>query len=187
MSFGLGELSLGETLTVTLNTHSPSTGSTANADTPPTYRVYEEITTTPILTGTSAALDTGSTVGFYALQLALTAANGFERGKSYTIRVLATVGGINSALIYHFSIDRYAYVYGTVVTDTGNSLTQFKTDLSETSNSHWNRAFVRFETGALSGQIDRIIGYDGTSKILTVGSGFTAIPAVGTTFILLNR
>lgn len=62
-------------------------------DTEPTYRVYEEITDTPLLTGTMSGMDMGGVTLFYQGQLALTAANGFEVGKCYCIRVVLSVSG----------------------------------------------------------------------------------------------
>lgn len=58
---------------------------TVDADAAPTYRVYEMETATPILTGSMALLDSTNTVGLYSEAIALTAANGFEVGKSYAI------------------------------------------------------------------------------------------------------
>lgn len=77
--------------TIYLNTHSPSTAAEADADALPTYRIYEENTDTPILTGTMAKLDDANTLGQYVARIALTTGNGFEEGKEYGARMRAVV------------------------------------------------------------------------------------------------
>lgn len=72
------------------NTHDPSTG--ACTDTAPTWRVYENEVSTALLNGTMTLLDSGNTCGFYSEQITLSAANGFESGKSYAFYIEATVG-----------------------------------------------------------------------------------------------
>ena len=89
----LGSYAMDDVCTFYANTHTPSTGAAVDADTPPDYRVYEEVTGTPILTGTMALLDAANTAGFYSGQVTLTAANGFEVGKGYAIRIALVVGG----------------------------------------------------------------------------------------------
>lgn len=75
----------------------------ADAAFAPTYRVYENNTTTPILTGTSSLFDSGNTIGLYQVALTLSAANGFEQGKSYLVYVEytdATNGQPHSAIFF---------------------------------------------------------------------------------------
>jgi hypothetical protein len=80
------------------------TGAATDADSVPTYRVYEEETGTPLLTGSMALLDSGNTAGLYSEQITLSAANGFEVGKSYSIYKEATVNGIVGATVESFVI-----------------------------------------------------------------------------------
>ena len=84
---------IGKNLTFSITTHDPDTGVLTDADEAPAYRIYENETATPILTGSMATLDTANTTGFYTETVACTAANGFEDGKSYTIYITATVDG----------------------------------------------------------------------------------------------
>lgn len=100
----LGAWPLDAVLVFPANTHSPTTGAAIVADSAPTYRVYEVETTTPILTGTLAALDAANTTGFYTEALTLSAANGFEAGKSYTVYVAATVGGVTGTMNHTFQL-----------------------------------------------------------------------------------
>src|ERR671925_2056087 len=90
----LGQWTIDSLVTFCANTHDVTTGAATDADSAPSYRVYEDETSTPILTGTMALLDGSNTAGFYSEQITLSAANGFEVGKSYSIYITATVGGV---------------------------------------------------------------------------------------------
>jgi len=68
------------------------------------YRVYEEETGTPILTGTMSLLDDSNTTGLYSEQIAISTANGFEADKDYCIRIGATVSAIAQAGIRYFTV-----------------------------------------------------------------------------------
>lgn len=81
-------------LTFTVTTHRFDTGALTDADAVPAYRVYEDETGTAILTGNMAKLDDAGTTGFYSEQLTLSAANGFEAGKSYNVYVTAAVNSV---------------------------------------------------------------------------------------------
>jgi hypothetical protein len=85
---------LDQTVTCYLATSQFSTGAAFDATGNPAYRVYEQNTNTPILTGSFALLDDASTVGLYSVNIAATAANGFEVGKTYCVYGTATVDGV---------------------------------------------------------------------------------------------
>jgi hypothetical protein len=74
--------------------NSPSTGAESDADSDPTFKVFEESTSTEIVTGTMTKRtgETGTYCGYYPAS----AANGFEAGKYYQEIVLATVEGISA-------------------------------------------------------------------------------------------
>lgn len=91
-------------LVFTADTHTATTGAATDADSPPTYRIYEGETSTPILTGTMALLDDANTTGFYSESITVSAANGFEEGKTYIIRVTATVNSVASAKSHNFYV-----------------------------------------------------------------------------------
>ena len=76
---------------------------------------------------------------------------------------------------------------GTVVTDASNSAISFKTDLASTVDSYCVGSFVKFTSGTLINQTRKISGYGGTSKLMLVTSGFTAIPTAGDRFIIINQ
>jgi len=110
-----GSWKIDDTLTFSVNTHNASTGAATDADGVPTYRVYEDETATPILTGSMALLDTANTDGFYSEQLTLSAANGLEKGKSYNVYISATVSSVTGTLSHTFQIE--AEVDANVVSD----------------------------------------------------------------------
>src|SRR5688500_15469386 len=97
-----GSWKIDDLLTFVVNTHSVTTGAAVDADSVPTYRVYEDETGTAILTGSMALLDDANTVGLYSEQITLSAANGFEKGKCYHVRISATVGGIAGVTLRFF-------------------------------------------------------------------------------------
>jgi len=93
-----------DVLTFYCNIHDPQTGGVNDADSAPTYRVYEEETGTPILTGSMALLDDSNTTGFYSEKITLSAANGFEENKNYCIRKSATVNGVTGVSLESFRV-----------------------------------------------------------------------------------
>jgi hypothetical protein len=118
----LGSRKIDDTLTFVVTTHNPATGAEVDADSLPTYRVYEDETTTPIITGTMAKLDDSNTVGFYSEQITLSAANGLEKGKSYNIKINGVVSSAPANTAKTFQIE--AEVDANIVSDkTGYSLT----------------------------------------------------------------
>lgn len=100
---------IGESLKFSICTHDPDTGVLTDADSAPSYRVYEDETATPILTGTMAKLDDANTTGLYTEIISCTTANGFERKKTYTVYIEATVdsdtGGISYDLTAYAASD----------------------------------------------------------------------------------
>lgn len=80
------------------------TGVATDADAVPAYRVYEDETTTPLLTGNMALLDSANTAGLYSEQITLSAANGFEVGKSYCVHIAATVNSVAGATVREFVV-----------------------------------------------------------------------------------
>ena len=94
------EIEIGDNLVFSICCHDPDTGVLTDADSAPAYRIYEDVTATPILTGTMAKLDDAGTTGFYAKLIAGTSGAGFENGKTYTIYIEATVDGDKGGICY---------------------------------------------------------------------------------------
>lgn len=101
----IGAWKVDDLLTFVVNTQVFATGVATDADGAPTYRVYEDETGTAILTGSMALLDSSNTAGFYSEQITLSAANGFEKGKCYSIYIAATVSSIAGATHRTFQME----------------------------------------------------------------------------------
>ena len=99
----LGDYDLGDTVYFPIDTHDIS-GVESDADLLPTFRVYEEATQLPILTGSSSLFDDGSTIGCYQGNIVVSAGNGFDAGKQYRIRIRAVVGGNYANYSHTFKI-----------------------------------------------------------------------------------
>lgn len=83
-------------------THVASTGAVSDADSAPTFSVYEEDTDTAILGPTSMTKRTSLT-GNYRGSVTASAANGFEAGKWYSVIVSATVSTVAAKTVaMHF-------------------------------------------------------------------------------------
>ena len=104
-------VTIGDFLTFGICTHDPDTGESIDTDFAPTYRIYEDETTPPILTGSMAKLDDANTLGFYTERIACTEANGFEDRKSYTIYMEATVFGSTGGIAFAF-VARARIIHG---------------------------------------------------------------------------
>jgi hypothetical protein len=66
---------------------------------------------------------------------------------------------------------------------SGPSATRIPTNLTETTNDHYNGRALTFTSGALAGQSTSITDYDGASKDLTVVQ-LTEAPAQGDEFVI---
>jgi len=110
-----GEVEIGSTLICSICTHDPTTGLLTDADSLPIYRVYEDETVVPILTGTMAKLDDAGTIGYYSEEVFCLVASGFEHGKTYTIYIETVVSGVYGGISYAFraitpGLDDWSYV-----------------------------------------------------------------------------
>lgn len=137
-----GRKEIDDPLVFYANTHDPSDGSASDADSPPTYRVYEQETGTAILTGSMALLDTANTTGFYSESITLSAANGLEEGKNYGIYIEAAVGGVTGTTHHNFDVAPQIAQESTVIADT-------EAILSDTETSQTSEATIIADTEAL--------------------------------------
>lgn len=76
-------------------THRVDTGAVSDADSPPTFDVFEEATDTPILDDQAMTKRTSLT-GNYRGTFTASAANGFEAGKWYSVVVSGTVNSVSA-------------------------------------------------------------------------------------------
>lgn len=85
-----------------VTTHDPATGAAIDADSAPTFDVFEEATDTPILDDQTMTKRTSLT-GNYRGSFTASAANGFEAGKWYSVVVTAVVDSITAKKVaMHF-------------------------------------------------------------------------------------
>lgn len=92
-----------KTIVFTINTRDPASGLAKDADSAPTYSVYEDETNTPIKTGSMTALGDGE-VGHYSESLSIVTADGYEPYKSYSIRISAVVDTIVGKKEFSFNV-----------------------------------------------------------------------------------
>lgn len=111
---------LEDTLVFSITSHDPATGILTDADSAPSYRVYEDETSTPILTGSMAKLDDVNTTGFYTESITCSAANGFEDGKTYTIYIEATVDSDTGGITYGFKATTTSTLLAAIKAKTDN-------------------------------------------------------------------
>ena len=187
----IGSWNIDDLLTFTVTTHSASTGALTDADSVPTYRVYEDETGTAILTGSMAKLDDTNTTGHYSEQLTLSAANGFEQGKSYNIYVTATVGAFAGGTTRAFQIRAASDVraVGGNTTAPTNLATVYATDFAANYNTtldQWNTNVESWDgfavpaaasAGVPKVDLTRIEGAT-TVDTVTIASMFEALLAV---------
>lgn len=85
------------------------------------------------------------------------------------------------------SASKMKSVFDSLVTgqaQTGTlSTTQMSTNLTETTDDHYNGRLITFLTGSLAGQQTNITDYDGASKTLTF-TALTEAPSNGDTFVI---
>jgi hypothetical protein len=99
----LGSWKLEDVVAVHVQTSSVTTGAATDGDSVPTWRMYEDATATPVTTGSFATLN--AQAGFYVAQITLAAAIGYEKGKSYGLRVACTVGAVIGADVHSLQIE----------------------------------------------------------------------------------
>lgn len=179
----LGSWKIDDYLTFGCNTHRFDTGAATDADSVPAYRIYEDETATPILTGSTALLDSVNTAGFYSERVQLTAANGLEKGKTYTIYITATVNSIEGTMSHSFQIE--AEVDANTVTDTTlqTNVSDILTDTGTTipgtiTTMQGNVTDILTDTGTTIPGTITTVQADVTDIILDTG---TTIPGTITT------
>ena len=116
---------INKTITFTLQVNDGN-GVAADADSLPTYKVYEDDTDTAIATGTMAKRNDTGTTGHYAKKLTLTTANGYENYKSYHVRISFVLNSTTYVTPYDFNILGTFLSAETVTEGDGLSLTELK-------------------------------------------------------------
>lgn len=161
-----------------------------------TFPVYDSTAPTTLKTGVtfdagdfkikreaSAAASTGAVpaetdlpgiYGFLATAAELNAAWWCLKGTHAGCVPVVLVGGLGEQPVY------------AVVDHADNSATTFLTDLPTESDNARKGGYVRFQTGALAGQVRKVYAHTGATKFLAFAVGFTAEPAAGDLFAFVN-
>jgi hypothetical protein len=117
------------------------TGGVVDADSPPTYDVFEESTDTPILDDQTMTKRTSLT-GNYRGSFTASAANGFEAGKWYSVIATATVSAVTDktvALLFRVApAESSAGVPKVDTTHFGGSAGTFSSGRPEVNTTHWS-------------------------------------------------
>ena len=103
------EVKIGNNLTFSICTHDPDTGILTDADTSPSYEIYEEDGATALLSGTMTKRKVGN-AGRYVTKVAINAIDGFENGKAYTVEIVATVDGDTGGISFNFTATDYSNI-----------------------------------------------------------------------------
>lgn len=127
--------------------------------------------------------------GCYEVSVAATSGNGFAAGNTYGVFCTLTIDSQNpTGFVGSFTLDpvpadmielnssttaainlmRGAQGLTVITVGTGSTTTVIETNLTETTNNHFNGKALTFITGALAGQSTGVTSYDGTNKRLTV-------------------
>jgi hypothetical protein len=91
------DIPLDEVIYFDVITSNPTTGAVSDADSAPTFEVFEEATDTAIVSGTTTKRT--SKTGDYRGTTTLSTANGYESGKWYSIIVSGTVSGVSAKVV----------------------------------------------------------------------------------------
>jgi hypothetical protein len=175
---------LGQTIYLDFVTNTVA-GAESDADLTPTCEVFEETNDTAILSPTP--VKRAGKTGQYRVPVAVTAANGFDAGKSYAVTFRAVVGGTAGRDVRTLIVESMSGVYAAVVADGSNTASTFKTDLAAATTDFYKDCLVAFQTGALAGQVKKISGYNGTTKFVTVSAAFTGTPAAADICKVVNE
>lgn len=93
-----GLIPIDEVVTFDVALSNPTTGAEQDADSTPTYNVFEDASDTPILAAQNMTKRTSQT-GNYRGTFTASAANGFEAGKWYNVVAEATVATVTSKYV----------------------------------------------------------------------------------------
>lgn len=114
------------------------------------------------------------------LQINGNASSGFLTG---TDHLKADVQQINASATAADNLSQGALGLVTGTVQTSSTTTVITTNLTETTNDHYNGRTITFTSGALAGQSSTVSDYSGSSKNLTV-TALTEAPTNGDTFVL---
>lgn len=128
----VGDYQLEDTIHIPFTTRAFATGIPTVLAGTPLIDVYEDGSTTQVVTGESLTVDFDAVVGLNLITITATAATGFEAGKSYFAIIEAgTVGGVSviGEVVGHFTIERAGAGALTELENATDGLTVLKSEL----------------------------------------------------------
>jgi hypothetical protein len=155
-------------------TSDPSTGGVSDADSTPTFDVFEEATDTGLLGNTNLTKRTSLT-GNYRGTFTASAANGFEAGRWYTVVASATVGGTDGKTVaMHFRLAPAESVAGVPKVDVAHLAgdAQSLTDLKDFADAGYDPGTNKVQGVVL---VDTLTTY--TSNTPQTGDAFARLGA----------
>lgn len=168
----------------------PSTGAVSDADSTPTFEVFEDATDTDIGVGGNLTKRTSKT-GNYRGTFTASAANGFEVGKAYAVIASATVDSIAGKYVAKEFVVVPAEAAAGVPRVHPNTLIgrftasavgagTFTLNGSPTGSAEddiYNKTMVHVVSGTLGvGQSEYAVDYNGTTKVLTLQAAMPITP-----------
>ena len=100
-----GSRNIGEVMIFTaLTKDDANPNEIVDADAVPIYLIYENETATRVAYGSMAKLNDANTVGWYSEAVTLSAANGYEAGKSYNVYITYATNSVVQGLQHNFQI-----------------------------------------------------------------------------------
>jgi hypothetical protein len=138
-----------------ITTHHPTTSAATNADSTPSFDVFEEANDTPILAAQS--FTSRSITGLYRGTFTASVANGFEAGKWYSVVASATVNAIAAKSV--------SMVFRVSPAESAAGVP--KVDLTHVAGSTTNVSTLATTVELIEGQTD---------DLGAAGAGLTAVP-----------
>lgn len=157
-------------------THRFDTGTLTDADSLPTWRIYEENNDTATTNSNAVKRDDANTIGYYYARSQASAANGFEEGKDYIVRAEATVNAIKGADV----IGRFRVVTAPILR-SGTGAGQVEVDGSGVLVNVGTTTTATDVTNQVSADVTAISGGSGAAGNLEAdydGTGYTKSKSV---------
>ena len=169
------EVKLEDILHCSFATFNPDTGANKDADSLPTAVVYEEGSSTALV---STVTVTNITTGRYRLQVTIAAADGYEAGKYYELWVSATVTGTGSPVTQSaplVSFKATARVVDDLATPTNITAGTITTCTTNTDMRGTDNAALASALATAQADLDIITGASGVNLLAATQASIDAI------------
>jgi len=168
----------------------PATGNESDADSTPTFKVFEDDSASPLVLTGSTIAKRGSETGEYYVKFTINVADGFEAGKSYNVTARATVAGKTAKkTIASFAVDlpgsTPVVAYGTA--DSGTTTTMVDAERTEALTDFWKDCYVRFLTGPNANAAPRrVTAFNPATDTITFSPAWPSAVANGHIYSILG-